>query len=209
MQMLPFFYTLRTMSALDEKNLLVKIAAGNEESFRHLYDLFADKVYTMAGSYLKSPLEAQDVVQDVFLKVWEKRNALPDVNNIAAWLHVLTRNHLINLLQKKIPSRAGERTSLQDTPAEEQEPAKQLDVKEMSSLIRAAVNGLPPRQQQVYRLSREQGMTLQQIAVSLGLSYDTIREYMNYALKNIRFYLQQHYGKPGALLILFLLQQGI
>ncbi|HSC38953.1 MAG TPA: RNA polymerase sigma-70 factor [Chitinophagaceae bacterium] len=197
------------MPTLDNKKLLVKVAAGEEEAFRHLYDLFADKVYTMAVSYLKSPLDAQDVIQDVFLKVWEKRNALTEVNNIAAWLHVLTRNHLINLLQKKIPSRAGENTSLQDTPAEGQEPGQQLDIKEMSSLICAAVNGLPHRQQQVYRLSREQGMTLQQIAASLGLSYDTIREHMNYALKNIRFYLQRHYGKTGPLLILFLLQQGI
>lgn len=193
------------MSDTQEKKWLGLAAAGDERAFRYLYDQYGNKVYTMAISYLKSPLEAQDVVQDIFLKVWEKRSDLSQLNSFPAWLHVLTRNYLINSLQKKIPTNFQEDLSKQDIAENRLLPAEQLDVKEMAVLIQQAVNSLSPRQQQVYRLSRESGMTLNKIASELGLSYDTIREHMNNALRNIRVYLKDHYGEIG-LLIWFLLK---
>jgi len=176
------------------------VAVGDAQAFRYLYDQFANKVYTMAISYLKSPLEAQDVVQDIFLKVWEKRSDLPAIDSFPAWLHVMTRNHLINRLQKKIPANFQQELPKQELPEDSLLPAEQLDLKEMSVLIQQAVNTLSPRQQQIYHLSREKGMTLNQIASDLGISYETIREHMNSALKNIRVYLKEHYGEMSLFL---------
>ncbi len=78
----------------------------------------------------------------------------------------------------------------------------------MSQLIREAVEKLSPRQQQVYRMSREQGITLQQIALQLGISYDTVREHMSNALKSIRAYLEEHYGEISLLLWLLIPFKG-
>lgn len=164
--------------------------------------MYAGKVYTMAIGYLKSPVEAQDVVQEIFVKIWEKRDSVTEIGNFPAYLHVIVRNLLINKLQKKIPVFSPNELALQ-VPEDRHLPHQQLDYRELTELIAAAIAQLPPRQQQVYCLSREKGLNHQQIAKELGLSYDTVREHMSKALKNIRYSLEKQYGQYGLLLWLF------
>ena len=186
-----------------DHDLLRLVAGGCEQSFRRLYDQYAGKIYTMAKSYLKSPVSAQDTVQEVFIKIWEKKNGLAGIDNFPAYLHVITRNLLINQLQKKIPPVTHDESIQQAVPEDHNLPHRQLDYRELVSLISQAVEQLPPRQQQVYRLSREQGLNHQQIAKELSLSYDTVREHMSKALKNIRVSLEKQYSQFGLLFCLF------
>lgn len=190
------------MADYQEKEWLTLVASGDHYAFRRLYDRYIEKVYRMSLSYLKSPIAAQDVSQEVFIKVWAKREELPGLSNFPAWLHTMTRNYLINALQKKVPAILPDGMSVKELSENRLFPVEQLDLKEMSRLIRQALEGLSPRQQQVYHLSRERGMTLKQIAAELDISYDTVREHMNAALKSIRHYLQSHYGEMGLLLFI-------
>jgi len=183
-----------------DQNLLQLIAEGCEQSFRKLYDLYAGKIYSMAIGYVKSPMAAQDVVQEIFVKIWQKRDSLTAIDNFPAWLHVITRNLLINHLQKKIPVFGLNEVSQEAIPEDRHLPQQQLDYRELTALISRAVAQLPPRQQQVYSLSREQGLSHQQIARQLDLSYDTVREHMSKALKNIRSSLEKQYGQYGLVL---------
>lgn len=185
-----------------DQDLLRLIAQGCEQSFRKLYDLYAGKVYTMAIGYLKSPMEVQDALQEIFVKIWEKRDSLVGIDNFPAYLYIITRNLLINRLQKKIPVFSQDELSLQAIP-DNRHLQQQLDYRELAVLIARAIAQLPQRQQQVYRLSREQGLDHQQIAKELGLSYDTVREHMSKALKNIRASLEKQYGQFGLLFWLF------
>jgi RNA polymerase sigma-70 factor (family 1) len=186
-----------------DQNLLQLIAGGCEQSFRKLYDLYAGKIYSMAIGYLRSPMAAQDVVQEIFVKIWEKRDSLTAMDNFPAWLHVVTRNLLINHLQKKIPLFGLNELIREAIPEDRHLPQQQLDYRELTVLISRAIAQLPPRQQQVYSLSREQGLSHQQIARQLNLSYDTVREHMSKALKTIRASLEQQYGQYGLLLWLY------
>ena len=196
---------MSSTSQYTDHDLLQLISRGCEQSFRKLYDQFAGKIYTMAISYLKSPVSAQDIVQEVFIKIWEKKNELTRIDNFPAYLHVMTRNMLINQLQKKIPVFIQDDLIEQAIPEDRRLPQQQLDYRELVSLISQAVEQLPARQQQVYRLSREQGLDHQQIARELSLSYDTVREHMSKALKNIRASLEKQYGQYGLLVCLLLL----
>lgn len=186
-----------------DQNLLQLIAGGCEQSFRKLYDLYAAKIYSMAIGYLKSPMAAQDVAQEIFVKIWEKRDNLIAIDNFPAYLHVITRNLLINHLQKKIPLFGLNELTQEAIPEDRHLPQQQLDYRELTVLISRAVAQLPPRQQQVYSLSREQGLSHQQIARQLNLSYDTVREHMSKALKTIRTSLEKQYGQYGLLLWLY------
>lgn len=186
-----------------DQNLLQLIAGGCEQSFRKLYDLYAAKIYSMAIGYLKSPMAAQDVVQEIFVKIWEKRDSLAAIDNFPAYLHIITRNLLINHLQKKIPVFGLNELTREAIPEDRHLPQQQLDYRELTILISRAVAQLPPRQQQVYSLSREQGLSHQQIARQLNLSYDTVREHMSKALKAIRTSLEKQYGQYGLLLWLY------
>jgi hypothetical protein len=81
---IPFNKIVQTNFPNEDGNLLKLIADGDETAFRQLYDLYAGKIYTLAVTYLKSPLLAQDIVQEVFIKVWEKRTQLYEVKNFPA-----------------------------------------------------------------------------------------------------------------------------
>src|SRR2546421_1559779 len=110
----------------------------------------AGKVYAVGLKYLRSPFAAQDVVQEIFLKVWKTRAELPAVENFTSFLYIMSRNFILNSLRKKMPVSLEED---QDTRLQEQilVPDEQLGRKELAGLIRQAIENLPPQQQKVYR----------------------------------------------------------
>ncbi len=188
-----------------DRELCGLTAAGDTLAFRRLYDRYAKKVYAMALQYLSSSFEAQDMVQEVFAKVWEKRQALPELDNFQAWLIVITRNQLINVLRKKIPQETLD-TVQQGVAGEQAGHSRDnlYEARELERLIGHAVASLSARQQEVYRMSRVEGLSHKAIARELNLSYDMVREHMSKALKNIRAFLQQQYGTMGLLAFLLL-----
>lgn len=176
-----------------ELELLEEIAGGNESAFNLLYDKYAGKVYAMGIKYLKSPFLAQDAVQEIFVKIWNNRGQLPYVRSFPAWLGTISRNQLINELQKQVPmevleeSHPGARHEIVPVAGSE------IDFRELEQLIKKGVESLSPRQQQIYKLSREEGLSHKQIAVQLSISYDVVREHMSKALKNLRIFLENNY----------------
>lgn len=174
-----------------DQYLLELLAEDNEAAFRSLYQRYAARVLSLAMQYLKSPVSAQDAVQEIFLKVWTMRKELPRVDNFSAWLITVTRNRLIDELRRQarqhnLPAGA------MDEPSTT--PEWLPETKQVGAIIHAAVRSLPQRQQQVYLLAREQGLTHRQIAEHLGLSVATVKEHMKQALKNIRAFVQKGLG---------------
>ena len=154
--------------------------------------------------YLRSPLSAQDAVQDAFTRVWQNRAELPAIDHFESWLTAVTRNLLINQLRKKIPAVSDTSPTDLGIIAQADQPAGHpIEIKELETLIRQAIHQLPPQQQQVYRLRQEENLPHKEIADRLGISYNTAREHMSKALKNIRAFLQTHYD-PLVLLLLCL-----
>lgn len=192
-----------------DSELLIEIAGGSEPAFRQLYGRYAGKVYNMSFKYLRSSFFAQDAVQDIFSRVWQKRTALPDLNNFDSWLTAVTRNFLLNLLQKKIPlALAGEIgcAAQADRIIQAQHQAEytqhRAEYHELEILIRRAILQLPPRQQQVYRLRQEECLSHKEIADRLNISGNVAREHMSKALKHIRSFLEKHYAQVILLLCL-------
>ena len=184
------------------------VSAGDEKAFRQIYEQYWNRIYTMALLYFKSPVAAQDMVQEVFLKVWVNRSELPVLNSFGAWLHITARNLLISSLRKKATQYVW---GMEDNATvADQEPSadERLAMKETAGLIRRAIEQLPPQQQKIYRMSREQGLKLTEVAAALDLSHNTVREHMSKALKNIRVYLLRHL-EIGVILFQVILGQGL
>lgn len=176
-----------------DQELLEKVAGGSEAAFNLLYKKYAGKVYTMGLRYLKSPFLAQDAVQEVFVKVWKNRIQLPTLTSFPAWLTTISRNQLINELQKEIPMESLESFAPEDIRTNTSSNHNDVDFRELEQLIRNGINSFSPRQQQIYKLSREEGLSHKQIAEQLDISYDMVREHMSKALKNLRVFLENHY----------------
>lgn len=175
----------------DEKELLSLIARSDEKAFHAIYQQYFGKVYAMALSYLPNALMAQDMVQEVFVRIWQNRAELYTIRHFESWLIVITRNLLINELRKIYPPGWDPHqittTDLQET----------LNYRELERLLAAAVEKLSARQQQVYRLSKIEGYSHREIALQLGISVDVSREHLSKALRNIRSFLINNYGVMG------------
>lgn len=184
-----------------EQELLEKVAGGNETAFNLLYQKYAGQVYAMGLKYLKSPFLAQDAVQEVFIRVWKNREQLVALKSFPAWLNTVTRNQLIDELQQQIPLETIDPLQSDQLPLGLPYQKPDIDFRELEKLVKTGLHSFSARQQQVYQLSREEGLSHKEIAEKLGISYDMVREHMSKALKNLRSFLEKHYNYPLLLIL--------
>jgi len=188
----------------NERALLLQIAAGDELAYRQVFNSHWNQIYQVALSFLKTPGEAKDAVQTVFIKLWEKRHKLPEVENFDAWLFIVARNTIVNLLHQQ--ASFVDVAQVGDTvPEDYLTPDSLLEYKQTASLIQDAIAQLPPQQSLIFRLSREQGLTHPQIARELNIAPATVKSHMIRALNTIREYVRKQ--GANALLIIWLLEK--
>ncbi|MCC6288471.1 MAG: sigma-70 family RNA polymerase sigma factor [Chitinophagaceae bacterium] len=173
----------------NEKNLLLQVAEGDEFAFRRLYDHYRKKIYALGVFLTKSESLAQELGQDVFMKIWEKREQLREIDYFNSWLRTIARNTATNYIR----ARAMEKFGINHISAFENSNCfteNDAADREYSLLLQAAVNQLPPQQQKVYILHRQQGLCHEAIAKQLDISVLTSKKYMKLALRSIRIFLE-------------------
>lgn len=189
------------VNAQDEKLLLLQIAEGNENAFAVLVERKWNNIYLQALTYVKVSAQAQDIVQEVFLKVWQNRKKLPVVDDFDSWLFIIARNHIISALRKKrhFPLDAD------DLEIEEKNylPDRALAQKTLASLIAQAIELLPRQQKRAYLLSRDQELSHEEIAASMQVSKEAVKKNICRALNFLRHYIATHSDITILFLILY------
>lgn len=175
----------------DERWLLDQVAQGDEKAFARLIAHYWRTIYGQALSYMKSVDQAQDIVQEVFVKIWEKRAQLPTVEKFDAFLFIIARNHLISALRKKM-ARPLDNDIVDQLPAAANTPDDQLAYKQLQQQLATAINDLPTQQKTAYLLSRDNGLSFEAIARHMGLSKETVKKHICRALQSIRSYVRRH-----------------
>lgn len=170
----------------DLKLLFSKVADGDEKAFAEVFNRYYDLVFSTALQYCKIPTLAEDVVQQVFMVLWDKRSMLNEVENGIGWLWTITRNQAISILKRESRKESYITYAKEFFSSEQETPLQQLELRQNRSLIDSIINDLSPRQQQVFRMSRYEGATYAQIGELLGISAETVKEHVAKALKAIR-----------------------
>ena len=191
----------------DEVTLLTAVAEGDESAFRRLFEQHWDNIYGVAVTFTKSPQIAEEMVQDVFLKIWLHREDLPLVKKFNDYLFIIARNHILSTLRKKIHEQPFTEHLLNFFQETGNTPEDQLLYRETEYLVQKAVEQLPPQQQLIYNLSRNQGLNQEEIAARLAISKHTVKSHMNKALQSIRNYLQTN-AEVEAFAILYCIIAG-
>jgi RNA polymerase sigma-70 factor (ECF subfamily) len=176
----------------DEKKLLFLLSQDSSYAFQLIYDNHKNNIYRVAINALKSPLLAQEVVQDVFLKLWFERKNLLEIKSLENWLFIVAKNHMINQL-KKI-SREWQQFSEyseQQKVALEEDIEYSLDKKVYYKLHSKAVSTLTNHQKNVYELIKFEKLTHLQVANKLKISPLTVKKHMSRALTGIRKFLKE------------------
>jgi RNA polymerase sigma-70 factor (family 1) len=171
-----------------EKDLLLKVAGGDEQSFSELFythhQLLGTHIYRITGS---AEL-AEEVVQDVFLKIWLNRESLENIENFRAYLFVISKNHALNCLRKLARERLQQKTIEDNALALSPEDNPGLDA--YYALLDQAIDHLPPQQQKVYLLSRHNRLKYDEIASQMGLSRETVKKYLQASTHSITNFVQ-------------------
>jgi RNA polymerase sigma-70 factor (family 1) len=173
-------------------DLLLNISRGNEEAFRQLFITKKDKVYSYAYHFTHLSSSAEDITQEVFFKIWVKRESLVEIQNFDSWLATVTRNLCFDFLKKKaleLKIQSGISTNKLQV---EENVDEYISYKDQLSRIDEAVNHLSPQQQQIFKLKKRIGMKNEEIAKYLHISPNTVRAHMVVILKKIRQYLNTH-----------------
>ena len=177
-----------------EKTLLQQIAAGEEKAFKTLFERTYPAVYRAALLVTASPYFAEEVVQDVFLMLWVKRRDLPGIADFRSYVFIVARNQAYKTLKKQLRWQQLQ----EESPQTAEEQAHLLDIEERletAEILRVyenAVNALPPRQQQVFKLSKQQRLSREQVARHMQISPETVKKYLALAVLNIRAYCQKN-----------------
>ena len=160
--------------------------------FSELFRKHEHKLYTLALKLTKSDQLAKDIIQEVFLKLWDQRNQLSSILNIEAWLYRVTENKIIDLLRKaSADHRLKERiwNQLQQIVNESEQ---YLAAKEYNQIIQMAIDQLPPQRKLIYQLNKENGMNYREIADELRLSKHTVKNQLSTAIQSVRNFLTRN-----------------
>ena len=187
----------------DEQLILRKIAGGDEPAFRELFDEYRGRLFAFVSKFIRSEQVAEELVLDVFMKLWLGRELLVQVRNFDAFLFRVAHNKSIDFLRAAAKDSALRELLWDDIQAAAGErPDMQLQQREFEGKLRRAVELLPPQARKVYQLSRESDMSHDQIATQLQISRSTVNNHIVAAQRFIRSYLSREMDL--ALLILFL-----
>lgn len=170
---------------MEEKEVLLALKAGDEEAFKSLYSRYKQKVYNFARLYNTSSFEVEEIVQEVFVKLWESRDALDVDKNFEGYLFIITRNYIFNSCRRHF-NEPFYRVTVLEALEESYNIEEELETSDLREHVQALINMLPPRQQEVYRLSREKHLTYKEIASDLHISEKTVEHHISDALKFLK-----------------------
>lgn len=173
-------------SAYNEKELLRWSAEGNEAAFASLFRIYRHKLYGFLLRATGSPETTEDVIQDVFLKLWKDRANLVHIDQFGGYVYRMAQNRVINSLKRMaketlILEELGKVQTFAASNAEDR-----LSEKETNNSLHSALDKLTPKQKLVFTLSREQGLKHDEIAAFLKISPSTVNNHMIEALRQLR-----------------------
>ena len=173
----------------DEKMLLSLVATGDRIAFTHLYKTHLDHAWNFAILFTHSQDEAKELVQETFVKVWESREKLSKVNSFRNYLLRSVKNLSIDYVRRNQVRHRVMTEIKRNSEASAETTESGLSYKQYYLIIQEAIEKLPPSRRLIFRLSTENGLTLDEIAVKLGISKPVVKKQLYKAFDFVRSYL--------------------
>ncbi len=190
----------------NESELLAKIAKGDERAFKIIFDTYHHKIFLYALRYMKSEPEAEEVAQEVFLKLWMRDpNALP-LKSLDGYFHTLVRNRSLDILRRKALENHIDLERAVNWEEAHNDTQELIMLNDTRKILEEGINLLSPQQKLVYQLCHQEGLKYTEAAQALHLSPGTVHTHMKLALKFLRNYLQQRTDIAAFIVIFRLLQ---
>ncbi len=166
-------------------DLLYELKSSSTFAFRVLFDKYSRKIYAFSIGYLKCKEEAEEIVQEVFLKIWNARQEISTQKSFESYLFTIAKNAILNTIRKSNYHKAFiEYAKLH--PGKNILLDEELDFNELDRAYKKSIEKLPPKRKEIFQLSREKAMSNAEIADYLGISAKTVENQMTSALADIK-----------------------
>lgn len=171
---------------MNEKEAIIKVKDSNDKSaFAVLYNRYWTKVYNFALLYVTSTFDAEEIVQEVFVRLWEGRASLDAEQNFEGYLFIIIRNLIFNHSRRTFNEDYYKMTVLEAVEVA-YDMEGELDAANLKSYIESLVSLMSPRQQEVFRLSRDEQLSYREIALRLQITEKTVERHISDALKILK-----------------------
>ena len=183
---------MTTDQLYQDRELFRRIALGDEDAFRVLFHTYNKMLLPFVVKLVSGLHDPAEVLQEVFLRLWKHRGKLADVENPKAYIVRIVSNEATTYMQKLARQNRLMEKAIRQRSQDPLTPEEQIALKETARLVTDAVELLSPACRQVYILSREEQLSLPQIAEKLQLSESTVKNQLVKALKDIRLYIRKN-----------------
>lgn len=187
-----------------DKNLVIDFYNGCEDAYEHIYRLYFHKIYMFVLRYVVCKDLAYDLTQDIFLKIWEKRDQLTHAKNFQSYLYCMAKNHTLDRLKHISVSKK----AIKELALQYENQCKPLDIqyaeKEYFEFLKAEIIDLPERTRIIFKLCREEDKSYKEVAEELGISTDTVKYHMVKSMKTLKCKVSRYFGITIALIFLIL-----
>lgn len=191
----PCFYSYINVLMIRDEEIIKQIKEGNIDAFNALFKAFYMPLYFSCRKFIASPDEAKDLLQNVFLRFWEKREEIDIHTSLKAYLFRSVQNECLNYL-RSVPFYTSEKNMQENTQTDISDshatPDTVLSIIEMEQIIKNTIKQLPPQCKTIFILSRLKGLKNQQIAQKLNISVRTVDTQIYRALKVLKTRLKDY-----------------
>lgn len=173
----------------EESKLVKSLASGNLLAFNTLFKEYSGRIYRFAYGYLKSEAESEELVQEVFTIIWEKRNSLKQELSFKGYLFTIAFNIIKKHFRNRVYLTEYLTSGIQSDL--DMHTTEKIDYESLYQYLTEIINKLPKKRGDIFRKSRFEGLTISEISKELSISHKTVENQLTDALRSIRSYLKK------------------
>jgi len=166
--------------------IILRLKKDDKVAVDELFGYYYPRLYQFSKSILKIDNEIDDILQDVFVKIWLNRQKIGNAETFNAYIFTITKNGVLNLIRKNLRDHTFRDQLFLRSVAEEYQPENQLEFEEIKAGIDQIVAKLPEKRQQIFILSRTDGLSNKEISQQLNISEKTVEDHITHAIKQIK-----------------------
>jgi len=183
----PKWPEMKKVPKLNEEDLIFELISGNEKSFALLFDIYANKLYNYSRRFGLSHQDAECIVQDVFLKVWQRKENLDRSLSINAYIYKIAKSYIIKRKKRLLLEKIFVQLENQIIEAgKETDSEYNFIVKDLTSMVYRFSELLPKGQREVFELKNKENLSIDEIAVKLNVPKRRVQNQMYQAYKTIK-----------------------
>ncbi|MBB2150683.1 RNA polymerase sigma factor [Pedobacter gandavensis] len=190
-----------TKQTISDQELQAKLMAGEESAFSELYDRYSRVISTYIKRFVNSSDLAEDLTQEVFIKIWQHKSKLSEVRSIKAYLLIMARNHTLNSLKKAMRSDVAMAEVINCFVEQRNDTEEELLSKEYLHYLEKALSELPLRTREIFRLCRQEGKSYDEVAFALGISRNAVKNHMVGSMKILSASVKKDLGISLSILL--------